>query len=276
MKGGNLLCCFNIDAADEMGTYKSVDNGATWSVVTNALEANLDQTFIFPANVADANDGWFLYDDDSAAELTLKEYDDSGNSYTESSALTFTNNDTTATGQYGFSGSIRHEDGHLIVAFFNAFDSATGDFLVYDMNSTASITALTAITTDIDDMYYPSVYLNQDQPDWIYVAYIGKSDGSETLLTTASVYYALSKDRGVTWTKDIAFSESSTDYRQTWTPLNGERFMVAWMDISAVSIINNYVNSKEFGFTNLNNYKFPRATGQNNTGILSITETRSR
>ena len=121
-------------------------------------------------------------------------------------------------------------------------------------------------------MYYPSVYLNQDQPDWIYIAYIGKSDGSETLLTTASVYYALSKDRGVTWTMDTPYSASSTDYRQTWAPLNGERFIVAFMDISSLAMMTNHENSKEFGFTKLDNYQSVRATGVNNTGILSVGE----
>jgi hypothetical protein len=198
---------------------------------------------------------WLLYDDDSATQLTVKTYDDSANSLSESAALTFDNNATDFTGQYGFSGSIRHSDGHLIFAFFNAYDAAGEDFLCYDWDGTTA-TALTALTTDIDDMYYPSVYLNQDQPDWIYIAYVGKSDGSETIGTTAGVYYALSKDRGLTWTKDIAYSTSVTDYRQTWAPLNGERFMVVFTKISALSLNTNQDNSKEFGFTPLNNYQY--------------------
>lgn len=270
-RGGNLLCAFDIDAGAEKGMYKSTDNGVTWSAMTDPIEATLDQCQLFPANAADANDAWLLYDDDSATELTIKTYDDSGNSFGESAALTFDNSATDATGQYGFSGSIRHSDGHLIFAFFNAFDAAGEDFLCYDWDGTTA-TALTALTTDIDDMYYPSVYLNQDQPDWIYIAYIGKSDGSETLLTTASVYYALSKDRGVTWTMDTPYSASSTDYRQTWAPLNGERFIVAFMDISSLAMMTNHENSKEFGFTKLDNYQSVRATGVNNTGILSVGE----
>lgn len=269
MRGGNLLCCFDIDAGEETGTYKSVDNGASWSAMTNAIEATLDQCQVFPANVADSNDAWLLYDDDSAAELTLKEYDDSGNSFTESAALTFNNNATDNTGQYGFSGSIRHSDGHLIVGYMDAYDAAgASDFKVYDINGTGSLTELTDIATNVDDIYYPSVFLDQNQPDWIYVAYVGKSDGSETIATTAGVYYALSKDRGLTWTKDIAYSTSVTDYRQSWAPLNGERFMVAFFDISALETITNHDNSKEFGFTKLNNYMRSTVRGAN-AGIVS-------
>lgn len=271
MRGGNLLCAFDIDAGAEMGMYRSLDNGATWAAMTSPMEATIDQCFLFPANVADANDAWLLYQDASTDELTIKTYDDSGNSFVESAALTMAENVTDLTAQYGFSGSIRHSDGHLIFAFFNAYDGAGEDFLCYDWDGTTA-TALTALTTDIDDMYHPSVFLNQDQPDWIYIAYVGLSNGLEALATGVGVYYALSKNRGLTWTKDIAYSTSVTDYRQTWAPLNGERFIVAWMDISAVSILTNQDNSKEFGFTPLNNYQAPKATGQNNTGIMSVTE----
>ena len=63
MRGGNLLMCFNGDAFAETATYKSINNGATWSVLTNVIEADNDQCKIFPANVADPNDGWLLYQD---------------------------------------------------------------------------------------------------------------------------------------------------------------------------------------------------------------------
>lgn len=269
--GGNLYCCFDIDGGTEKGFYRSVDNGATWTARTDPVEATLDQALLFPANAADSQDIWLLYDDDSATELTVQTYDDSGNSFSESAALTFDNDPNNAVGQYGFSGSIRHSDGHLIFAFFNAYDAVGEDFLCYDWDGSTA-TALTALTTDIDDMYYPSVYLNQDQPDYIYIAYIGKSDGLETLGTTNSVYYALSKNRGVTWTMDTAYSASSTDYRHTWAPLNGERFLVLFLDISAVDTLTNNDNSKEFGFTGLNNFQSGSATGVGNTGIISVAE----
>lgn len=267
-RGGNLYCNFNIDAFAETGFYRSVDNGTTWATRTNPLEANLDQTMLFPALTDDPQDIWMLYDDDSTTELTVKTYDDSGNSHAESSALVFDNQATDLTGQYGFSGSIRHSDNHLIFSFFNAYDAAGTDFLCYDWDGTTA-TKLTDLTTNIDDMYFPSVFLNQDKPDEIYIAYVGKSDGLETLGTTNAVYYARSTDRGLTWTKDIAYSTSSTDYICTWAPLNGERFMVAWQDISSSAIVTNQENSKEFGFTQFNNYQSPRST-KDNTGIMSI------
>lgn len=268
-RGGNLYVAFDMDAGAETGLYRSTDNGVTWASRTNPIEATLDQAMLFPANAGDPQDIWMLYDDDSATQLTIKTHDDSANTNSESAGLTFDNQATDFTGQYGFSGSIRHQDGNLIFAFFNAYDAAGTDFLCYQWDGT-TLTALTALTTDIDDMYYPSVYLNQDQPDNIYIAYIGKSDGTETLGTTAGVYYALSTNRGVSWTKDIAVSSATGDWRQTWTPNNGERFMVVFTDISALSLNTNFENSKDFGFTPLNNYQKLRVTGYTNAGIMSV------
>src|SRR3990167_3030373 len=273
-RGGNLYCAYNIDNITESGMYRSVDNGANWSVMTSPMEGDDgDQCKLFPANVADPQDIWLLYQDDSANELTLKEYDNSGNSFTESAALTMAEETTDATGQYGFDGSIRHSDGHLIAAYFDAYDAlGASDFKVYDINGTGSLTALTDIATNVQDMYYPSVFLNQDQPDWIYVAYLGVSAGTSTLGSSVPVVYALSKNRGLTWTKYIAYSTSTTDYRQCWAPNNGERFLVVWMDISSRALLTNNDNSEEFGFTPLNNFQFASAKGQNNTGIISVTE----
>src|SRR3990172_3559453 len=261
-RGGNLYCAFDIDAGAEMGMYRSVDNGAAWSAMTSPMEATIDQCKLFPANVADPNDIWLLYQDASTDELTLKEYDNSGNSFTESAALTMAEETTNAVGQYGFDGSIRHSDGHLIIAYCDTYDNAGGsttDLKVYDINGTGSLTALTDIATNVDHIYYPQVFLNTDQPDWIYVAHLGVTAGTSTLTSSIPVVYALSKDRGLTWTKDIAYSASTTDYRQCWTPLSGERFMVMWSDISATDIITNHDNSKEFGFPQFENYKSVRA-----------------
>ena len=267
-RGGNLYVAYDIDAGAELDMYSSIDNGATWVTKANPVEATIDQCKLFPANIADPNDIWLLYQDASTNELTVKTYDASADTFSESAALTMVEETTDATGQYGFDGAIRHQDGHLIFAYMDAYDAAgASDFKVYDWDGTTA-TALTDIATNVQDIYYPNVFINNDMPDWIYVAYLGVSAGTSTLGSSVPVVYALSKNRGLTWTKDIAYSTSTTDYRQSWTPLNGERFLVVWMDISALSLNTNNDNSEEFGFTDLNNYKFPRAVSE---GIISVT-----
>lgn len=261
MRGGNLYCCFDIDAGAETGTYRSTDNGATWASRTNLIEATLDQALVFPANVADPNDAWFLYYDASATAVTLKEHDDSANTNAESATIvTATAGATDLTGQYNWCGSIRHSDGHLITGIWTERDSATGDFRLFDVASTTSFPELTALATDKDDSYYPSMFIDQ-RTDNIYVAYIGNTDGSETLDTTASVYTAVSNDRGTTWTKDIVYSATGSDWRGCWTPLMGGRLMAVWQDISSLAMLTNNDNSKEFGYVNLNNYEHVRVYG---------------
>jgi len=261
MRGGNLLCAFDMDAGAETGTYRSVDNGATWGVRTNLIEAATDRCLIFPGNEADPQDAWILYQDADADELTLKVHDDSADTNSESAAINgalgMIENSTDITGQGGFSGSIRQSDGHLICAFFTEFDSATGDFKVYDINGTGSITALTNIATNIDDMYYVSVFIHQ-RTNNIYVSYIGKSDGSETLGTSTNVYYAKSTDGGVTWSVDNAYSQGAAAlWRNTWTPLSGDRFHINWReDVASDDLETNFINNLDLSGTSFNNYLF--------------------
>ena len=243
-RGGNLLCAFDIDAGAETGTYRSTDGGVTWGVRTNLVEATLDRLLMFPGNAADSQDMWALYLDASADSITLKVHDDSADTNSESAEIApCIDNTTIGTGQNPFSGAIRHSDGHLITAIWTELDSATGDFRVFDINGAASITEKTAIATDIDDCYYPSVLVNNVNDD-IYVAYVGKRDGSETLGTTTGVYYVKSTDGGANWSAgDTAYSAGADDWFQTWAPLNGPRFAVAWRDTVSQALLSNFDNS---------------------------------
>lgn len=273
MKGGKLFCAFDIDAGAEHGTYSSADNGVTWTSRTDIVEATIDQAFAFPGNEADTNDCWFLYHDASTDELTLKVYDDSADTVAESSVIqSLIENVTDGTGQYGFNGSIRHSDGHLIVAAMSEYDplGATADLQVFDINGTASITTKTDIATNTDDCYYPTVFINNKNDD-IYVAYIGKTDGSETLGSSASVYYAKSTDRGTSWTKDVLYSATGSNWKRSQTPLNGARFIVNWIDNTTPQVWTNHTNSIDLGLPKFNNYLFTDASSTN-TGILSVTE----
>ena len=131
----------------------------------------------------------------------------------------------------------------MIVATHSALDNAATDFEMWDINGTGSFTALTDITTNIDDNYYSSVYINQSTDD-IYISYAGKRDGSETLGTTVGVYYTKSTDDGANWTaNDTAYSESTGNYRQNWAGMMGNRFGVVWRNDATEGLLFNFVNS---------------------------------
>jgi hypothetical protein len=277
--GGNLYISFDLDNGDEVGFSRSTD-GVTWASRTAAVEAADDWSLLLPAaNTGDTNDILALYQDASTDEFTLKWYDDSANTWTESSSMaTVVENTVSGTGQYPFAASIRHSDGKLICAVVTERDTATSDHRVFELNRTAgafSLTELTAITTNIDDHYHPAVFIDQDSDD-IYVAYSGKRDGSETLGTalTSEVYYTKSTDDGTTWSAgDTAYSESTNvnSTTQIWTPLMGERFSVSYRR-DTDTLETNKVNSIDFSGTGTEALLGSASTGSPGTAapVLSV------
>ena len=241
MRGGNLYVAFNGDDITESGLYRSTDGGSSWTSRTNPMEADLDVAFVFPGNEADNQDCWIIYLDASTDELTLKVHDDSGNSNSESSPITHADLGNDLTGHYGFSGAIRHSDGHLILAHFTEYDTLTADLEVYDINGTGSITQKTNVVTNADDCYYPSVFVAAN--NHIYVAYLGKDDGTESLGSSLGLYYKVSTDGGATWGSEVAYSQTSGNYRSTYAPLNGSLFLVVWRNHTSGAQITNAVNA---------------------------------
>jgi hypothetical protein len=245
---GYLYCAYDIDAGAERGLHRSTDDGTSWSASLSStfVEATLDTCFLYPASgTGDNNDCWALYYDASATALTLKLWDSSAASATESATIqTHTDGNVDLTGQFGFAGAIRHSDGHLIVAAVSLRDNASSTHQVFDCTSTSSIATKTAITTNIDDHYWPQVFVSSN--DTIHVAYVGKRDGLETLDVTAKVYYTKSTDGGTTWSAgDTAYMEgAAAAVQQMWTPLNGNRFAAVWRVGS--TLVTNKVNSLVF------------------------------
>lgn len=250
MRSGYLYCAFDLDAGAEKGLHRSTDGGATWSanLSTTFVEATRDRFLLFPAsNTGDNNDCWCIYQDASADALTLKMWDSSAASASESA--TIQTHIESVQGlpdeSVGFSASVRLSDGHLILAAVSERDTTTADHEVWDINGTGSITALTAITTNIDDHYYPAVFIDQLTND-IYVAFNGLRDGTETLTTTTKVYYTKSTDDGTTWSAgSTAYMEGATAaVFQVWAPLMGPRFYVGWR--VGTTLVGNKVNSVVF------------------------------
>src|SRR3990167_11274683 len=144
-RSGYLYCAYDIDAGAEKGLSRSTDGGATWGPLsTTFVEATIDQCLLFPAsNTGDDNDCWAVYHDASADALTLKMWDSSAASATESATIVaLIEGVTNLVHQYGFSGTVRHSDGHLLVATVSNYDTATADHQVWDINGTGSITGL--------------------------------------------------------------------------------------------------------------------------------------
>jgi len=251
MRGGNLYLWFMLGGAIEAGLCRSTDGGVNWTERsdTGIVEDDDDDiVLVFPGNETDNQDPWFLFQDRTGAAISLKVHSDSGDSTAETAIAAMAWVSLTTVG-YGFSASVRHSDNHLILAYFTERDSATGDLKVYDIASTASITAKTNITTDKDDMYNPCVCIDQATGD-IYVGYMGKADGSETIGTSVTPFYQKSTDGGTTWGGEQAYGETGRAHLAMSCDLGGSggsRFMPCFRDNGASDLYLNYVNSVAIG-----------------------------
>lgn len=244
-RGGNLYVYYSgFNGGNYNALYRSVDAGANWTSRTTFGEGDdNDHAIIVPGNEADNQDIWCVFGDNDANEWSLKVYDDSANTVGETAIVsTPVGNDTSQ-----ISASIRHSDGHMILAINSDVDTATADMLIYDINGSGSITAKTNIITDKDDWANSAVYIDQNT-DYIYVAWIGNPDGSETFGTSSTIWRSRSTDGGTTWDTPVQVSESAgSNLRGVWTShstpgdANG-RFLVMWYD-EADDLFNSYVNS---------------------------------
>lgn len=262
-RSGYLYCAYDLDAGAEKGFHQSTDGGTTWSASLSAtfVEATLDQCWLFPPTASgDHNDCWAVYYDQSATALTLKLWDNSASVAIESATFqTHTEGVTDLQGQYGVSATVRHSDGHLIVAAVSLRDDVTSTHQIFDIFDTNTITTKTAITTNIDDHYHPALYIDQGT-DALYVFYNGKRDGSETMDSTTKIYYTKSTDGGTTWTAgDTAYMEgAASTYTNVWAPLMGRRLIGLWRNTTTIAT--NAVNSAALTVYT-DSFNRPNATG---------------
>jgi hypothetical protein len=246
--GGNLYFGGSIDSGTERFFYRSTNGGTSWGSRAELIESSGDTALMFPAaNTGDNEDIVACYYDLNVDELTLKWYDDSANSWTESSLVQSFNPDNTDLLGHGmYSATIRHSDGHILLTAVTETDTATSDHVVFDLNRTStafSILEKTKITENIDDHTHPAIFIDQSTDD-IYVAYNGARDGSQSWQLTTNVYYVKSTDDGDTWSSgDTAYREGSADnIAQVWVPPMGPRFYAVWRRDNSV-LEGNAVNS---------------------------------
>lgn len=225
-RGGNLLLAWReTHDAGSSGFSRSVDAGVNWTARTDVFEDMADVCFITPGDETDTDDAWCFYLDASAGEISLKIYDDSGNSFGETVIVSV---DDTLSGAVNMGTAHRQSDRHTILAAWNDFDNAGADLLVFDIGGSGSITAKTNIITNQAEAIECPVFINQQNDD-IYVAYIsGGTWGS-----LEDTHYQKSTDGGTTWGGEASMSvDTQDDHRNILSSNgvgdNGGRFMSVW------------------------------------------------
>lgn len=212
-RGGNLGCYFAIDAGAEDGYAKSTDVGATWSAAADPSEASTqDQVILLPGWAADNQDMMLIFWDASANEISRKLYDDSADSWAETSIATSMNDQPAATAFPHFDAVVDIANSRNVLIAWNGVDAANADLQAWTITESA-ITALTDVVTNgTDDQGLAALGIATDTGYW-YAMYAGKSDGSEDFLTATHIYYKVSKDSGTTWGPETQLTRAALAYK---------------------------------------------------------------
>jgi len=203
-RGGNVYCRVCIDAGAEGGFFRlpnaNVPNGA-WDAARTINEAlaTLDKCILVPGFAADNQDMILIFWDASANEISRQLYDDSANTWAETSISGSMTSVAATSGYPQFSATVDLTNSRIILVAWNGVDTANADLLGW----TVTESTITAFTTSVvlngtDDQGLCGITLDLQTNYW-WVFYGGKSDGSETYSTSINIYYKVSKDDGATW-----------------------------------------------------------------------------
>jgi uncharacterized membrane protein YgcG len=257
-QGGNLYVSMGAHVEDAGGDtdvivfYRSVDAGANWTVRTTPFEGGVlasDTTLLCPANTSDLQDIVTFYGDESANAVSIKMYDDSANTWTETAVA---NIGALSGLAWNVSMAVRHSDKHVLLAFLNGTQAATTDIRFIDLtvNSIAAptVTSMTSVINDTDQMQVCSIFINQ-RNDHIYVAYLKGGTWTDTV----NVYYKRSDDNATTWGSETQINEDAIEDHRTVhvghsTPGTGSgRFYATWFDHDDNDWFGGFTNSIGFG-----------------------------
>lgn len=211
--GGNVYCRTMIDAGAEGGFYRllnaNVPNGA-WDAARTINEANAtqDQIILLPDfNAADTQDIYAIFWDASANEISRQKYDDSANSWSETSISTNMIDQVATTAYPHFDVATDIANSRHILVAWGGVDTVNADLRCWTIDST-TITEVTAVVVNSgDDQGLCAITLDATTGTW-WVYYTGKSDGSETFLTSVNVYCKGSTDEGSTWGPETALTSN--------------------------------------------------------------------
>src|SRR3989304_7504753 len=205
-RGGNLVVAGSIDAGNEDGAWESTDVGATWgSAIADPSEAGTeDQYLLLPGWNADTQDVMLIFWDASADELSVKRYDNSANSWAETSIATGMVDQQAISAFPHVAAAVDLINSQNLVVAWRAVGTLGADLRCWIIDDT-TITELTNIvlnSTDDQGLCAISILANGE---WI-VYYAGKTDGSETFTTSVGIYFKVSKDSGSTWGAETQFA----------------------------------------------------------------------
>lgn len=220
--GGNVYCKTVIDAGAEGGFYRlpnaNVPNGA-WDAARTVDEviATEDNMILLPDyDAADNQDIMAIFWDSSASEISRKLYDDSANTWAETSIATSMTKLSTSTGFPNMAVAMDIANTRHILVAWSAVDTLNADLRCWTVDS-GSITEVTnVVQNSTDDQGLCAIGIDLTSGYW-HVYYAGKSNGSETWTSSVNLYKKVSTDGGTTWGDETLVTVGASDIRTLMT-----------------------------------------------------------
>jgi hypothetical protein len=202
-QGGNVYCYTCIDAGAEGGFFRlpnaNVPNGA-WDAARANPEAlaTQDQAILVPGFAADNQDIMAIFWDSSADEISRYIHDDSANTWAETSIATSMVDQIAATAFPHFAAAVDLANSQILLVAWSAVDTANADLRCWTVTESTITEVTNVVLNSTDDQGLAGICLDTLTGYW-WVFYGGKSDGSETFLTSINIYCKCSTDGGSTW-----------------------------------------------------------------------------
>jgi hypothetical protein len=213
--GGNVYCKTVIDAGAEGGFYRlpaaNVPSGA-WDAARTVDEtiATTDEMILLPDyDAADTQDIMAIFWDASANEISRKLYDDSGNSWSETSIAGSMTElvATTAWTNFAVAPDPTNTQ-HVLVAWSNT-DAVNSDLRCWTVDASTITEVTNVVLNSTDDQGLCAIGIDTST-GWWHVFYAGASDGSETWNTSMNIYTRVSQDGGTTWGPETRMTGGAT------------------------------------------------------------------
>lgn len=217
-RGGNVYCRTTIDAGAEGGFFRlpnaNVPNGAWDAARTNpeAL-ATQDMMILVPGFAADDQDIMGIFWDVSANEISRYIYDDSANTWAETSISTGMVEQVAATSFPHFAAAVDLMNSQIVLIAWNGVDTANQDLLCWTVTESAIAAKTDVVLNGTDDQALAGLGIDTSTGYW-WAFYAGKSDGSENWLTSVNLYCKCSTDGGTTWGPETLLTTRARDI--TW------------------------------------------------------------
>lgn len=219
-RGGNVYCKTQIDAGAEGGFFKllnaNVPNGAWAAALTNTEAlATLDMQILVPGFASDNNDIMCIFWDASANEISRYVYDDSANTWAETTISGTTMVEISpATAFPNFAVTVDLTNSQIILIAWNGIDTANQDLKCWTVSETAITAKTDVVLNGTDDQGLAAIGIDLQTGYW-HAFYAGASNGSETWTTSLNIYTKVSQDGGTTWGAE--------------TKLTNENRNIAWL-----------------------------------------------